>query len=89
MHLLNTTLYLAEAVAGALHRDRGPAAFSDVVRQLVDIHQPAMAERRHEVTTYVEERVGCILAKKLSAARPTDSALERAGQCRLSFLPEG
>ena len=57
LQLLNTTLDLAEAEAGALHMDRGPVDFSDVVRQLVDIYQPAMAEHHHEVTTDLEEHV--------------------------------
>src|SRR3984957_4157908 len=57
LQLLNTTLDLAEAEAGALHIDRGPVDFSDVVRQLVDIYQPAMAERHHEVTSDIEQRV--------------------------------
>jgi len=55
--LLNTTLDIAEAEAGALHLDRRPVDFSDVVRQLVDIYQPAMAERHHEVTSDLEEHV--------------------------------
>ena len=57
LQLLNTTLDLAEAEAGALHTDRRPVDLSDVVRQLVDIYQPAMAERCHEVTTDLEEHV--------------------------------
>jgi len=57
LQLLNTTLDLAEAEAGALHMDRSPVDFSDVVRQLVDIYQPAMAERHHDVTTDLEGRV--------------------------------
>ena len=57
LQLLNTTLDLAEAEAGALHIDRGPVDFSDVVRQLVDIYQPAMAEHHHRVTTDLEEHV--------------------------------
>jgi signal transduction histidine kinase len=57
LQLLNTTLDLAEAEAGALHIDRGPVDFSDVVKQLVDIYQPAMGERHHEVTTDLEEHV--------------------------------
>lgn len=57
LQLLNTTLDLAEAEAGALHMERGPVNFSDVVRQLVDIYQPAMAERHHDVTTHLEEHV--------------------------------
>src|ERR1700719_3884686 len=57
LQLLHTTLDLAEAEAGALHIDRGSVDFSDVVKQLVDIYQPAMAEHRHEVTTDLEEHV--------------------------------
>jgi signal transduction histidine kinase len=57
LQLLNTTLDLAEAEAGALHIERGPVDFSDVVRQLVDIYQPAMAERHHEVTSDLEGHV--------------------------------
>jgi signal transduction histidine kinase len=57
LQLLNTTLDLAEAEAGALHMERGPVDFSDVVRQLVDIYQPAMAEHNHDVTTDLEEHV--------------------------------
>jgi signal transduction histidine kinase len=57
LQLLNTTLDLAEAEAGALHLDRGPVDFSDVVRQLVDIYQPAMTERHHNVTADLEEHV--------------------------------
>ena len=57
LQLLNTTLDLAEAEAGALHMDRGPVDFSDVVRQLVDIYHPAMTERHQEVTSDLEEHV--------------------------------
>jgi len=57
LQLLNTTLDLAEAEAGALHMDRGPVDFSDVVRQLLDIYHPAMAERRHEMNRDLEEYV--------------------------------
>ena len=57
LQLLNTTLDLSEAEAGALHMNRCPVDFSDVVRQLVDIYQPAMAERHHEVTIDLEQHV--------------------------------
>ncbi len=57
LQLLNTTLDLAEAEAGALRIDRCPVDFSDVVRQLVDIYQPAMAEHYHDVTTELEKHV--------------------------------
>jgi signal transduction histidine kinase len=57
LQLLNTTLDLAEAEAGALHMDRGPVDFSDIVSQLIDIYHPAMAERHHEVTSDLEPHV--------------------------------
>ena len=57
LQLLNTTLDLAEAEAGALYMERGPVDLSDAVRQLVDIYQPAMAERHHEVTSDLEAHV--------------------------------
>ncbi len=57
LQLLNTTLDLAEAEAGALRLDRVPVDFSDIVRQLIEIYQPAMAERRHEVTNDIEKHV--------------------------------
>ena len=57
LQLLNTALDLAEAEAGALHMDCSPVDFSDVVRQLLDIYQPAMAERHHDLTIDLEEHV--------------------------------
>jgi signal transduction histidine kinase len=57
LQLLDTTLDLAEAEAGALHMTHKPVDFSDVVRQLVDIYHPAMAERHHQVTTDIEDHV--------------------------------
>ena len=57
LQLLNTTLDLAEAEAGALHMDRSPVDFSDIVSQLIDIYHPAMAERNHEVTSDLEPHV--------------------------------
>lgn len=54
LQLLNTTLDVAEAQAGALHMDRGAVDLSDVVRQLADLYQPAMAERHHEVSVDLE-----------------------------------
>jgi signal transduction histidine kinase len=57
LQLLNTTLDLAEAEAGALHMNRSPVNFSDVVRQMVGVYEPAMAERSHEVTIDLEDHV--------------------------------
>ena len=55
--LLNTTLDLAEAEAGALHLDRAPVDLSVVVPQLIDLYQPAIAERQHRIALEIEEHV--------------------------------
>lgn len=49
--LLNTTLDLAEAAAGALHLDRARVDLSALVGQLVDLYQPALIEHHHELKT--------------------------------------
>jgi signal transduction histidine kinase len=54
---LNTTLDLAEAEAGALKIDRQPIDLSEAVMQLVDLYQPAMAERQHQLTLDIAEHV--------------------------------
>lgn len=56
-HLLNTTLDLAEAEAGALRLEREAVDLSDVVRQLVDLYQPAIADRQHALNVELEPRV--------------------------------
>jgi signal transduction histidine kinase len=84
LHLLNTTLDLAEAEAGALHLNHGPVDFSDVVKQLVDVYQPAMAERHHEVTRDLEGHV--VVDADLSLLnRVVSNLLEN----ELTHLPEG
>jgi signal transduction histidine kinase len=45
--LLNMTLDVAEAQAGALRLERSPVDLSFVLKQLVDLYQPALAERQH------------------------------------------
>ncbi len=57
LHVLDTTLDVAEAQAGALRLDRSAVDLSDVVRQLVDLYHPAMDERHHEVSVDVEDHV--------------------------------
>jgi signal transduction histidine kinase len=84
LRLLNTSLDLAEAEAGALQMDRCPVDFSDVVRQLVDIYQPAMAERHHEVTIDLEEGV-IVDADVLLLNRAVSNLLEN----ELTHLPVG
>jgi signal transduction histidine kinase len=84
LQLLNTTLDLSEAEAGALHMNRCPVDFSDVVRQLVDIYQPAMAERHHEVTIDLEQHV-VVDADLPLLNRVVSNLLEN----ELTHLPEG
>ncbi len=84
LQLLNTTLDLAEAEAGALHMNRSPVDLSEVVRQLVDIYHPAMAERRHEVTIDLEEHV-VVDADLPLLNRVVSNLLEN----ELTHLPEG
>jgi signal transduction histidine kinase len=56
-HLLNTSLDLAEAEAGALHLNRERINFSALVCQQLDLYQPALATHNHELTTGLEEDV--------------------------------
>jgi signal transduction histidine kinase len=55
--LLNTTLDVAEARAGALPMERVAVDLSDVVDQLVHLYLPAMADRHHEVRTDLQDGV--------------------------------
>lgn len=55
--LLNTTLDLAEAEAGALQLDREPVDLSDVVSQLANLYLPAMNDRHHELSVALEPRL--------------------------------
>ena len=57
LNLLNTTLDLAEAEAGALHLDRSPIDLAEVIKQFIDLYQPAMHERHHELVADLESHV--------------------------------
>ncbi len=52
--MLNTTLDLAEADAGALPLQKEPIELAGLIQTLVDLYQPAMDERGHRVTTRLE-----------------------------------
>jgi signal transduction histidine kinase len=54
LNLLNTTLDLAEAEAGALRLDRNHIDLAGLIKQLIDLYQPAMCERHHELTEVLE-----------------------------------
>lgn len=82
--LLNTTLDVAEAQAGALHLDRAPVDLREVVTQLVNLYQPAMAERRHEVRTDFDGPV--VVEADLGLL---NRALSNLLENELVHLPEG
>ena len=56
-HMLNMTLDLAEAQAGALRLNRESVDFSNLVQQQIDLYQPALAARNHTLSSDLEERV--------------------------------
>jgi signal transduction histidine kinase len=57
LSLLDTTLDVAEAQAGALRLDRSAVDLSLVVRQMLDLYQPAMDEHHHELILDLEDNV--------------------------------
>jgi signal transduction histidine kinase len=52
--MLNTTLDLAEADAGALPLQKEPIELAGLIQPLVDLYQPAMDEQGHRVTTQLQ-----------------------------------
>ena len=52
--MLNTTLDLAEADAGALPLQKESIELAGLIQSLVDLYQPAMDERGHRVTTQLQ-----------------------------------
>lgn len=84
LQLLNTTLDLAEAQAGALRLDRSTVDLSDLVQQLADLYQPAMAEKHHEVAIDIEPGV-VVHADLALMTRVVGNLLEN----ELSHLPNG
>jgi signal transduction histidine kinase len=56
-HMLNTTLDLAEAEAGALHLHRESVDFSSLVQQQIDLYQPAFATHNHKLSCDLTDRV--------------------------------
>jgi signal transduction histidine kinase len=83
-HLLNTTLDLAEADAGALRLNREPLNMTEVVRQQMDLYQPALAAHHHTVLTDIED--GVFVDADLSLIHRVMSNLF---DNELSHLPEG
>lgn len=55
--LLNTTLDLAEADAGALQLRKEPIDLAELARQMFDLYQPSMAEHRHEMVLQLKSVV--------------------------------
>lgn len=83
-NMLNTTLDVAEAQAGALRLNRKAMDLSAVVRQLVDLYQPALAERHHDVRSELEEGVA-VAADEGLLHRVVCNLLEN----ELAHLPPG
>ena len=52
--LLNTTLDLAEANAGALQLRKEPVDLAELVQQMTDLYQPSMSDRGHQVLLEVQ-----------------------------------
>ncbi len=82
--LLNTTLDVAEAKAGALPMKRVAADLPAVVTQLLQLYLPAMADRRHEVRTDLQS--GVIVEADLGLINRTLSNLM---ENELVHLPPG
>ncbi len=57
LRMLNTTLDLAEAQAGALPLQKQTLNLSDVIQQLVDLYQPAMAEHNQELGLDLQSQI--------------------------------
>jgi len=84
LSLLNTTLDLAEAEAGALRLDRGPVELAGIIRKFLDLYQPAMDERHHEVVADLEAHM--VVNVDLSLlSRMVSNLLEN----ELAHLPPG
>lgn len=84
LNLLNTTLDLAEAEAGALRLDRSNIDLSTVIQQLVDLYKPAMLDRQYELTTDLEAQVA-VSADLSLLTRVVSNLLEN----ELTHLPLG
>jgi signal transduction histidine kinase len=56
-HFLNTSLDLAEAEAGALRLNRERLNLSALVRQQLDLYQPALATHNHALSADLEDHV--------------------------------
>ena len=82
--LLNTTLDLAEAEAGALRLSRERVDFSRTLRQIIDLYEPAFADRRHHL--HLDLQHGVIIdADRALLDRTLSNLLEN----ELSQLPPG
>jgi signal transduction histidine kinase len=83
-HLLNTTLDLAEAEAGALNLSRERVDFSRTLQQIVDLYEPAFADRRHQLDLDLQHGV-IIDADRALLNRTLSNLLEN----ELNHLPPG
>jgi len=84
LSLLDTTLDVAEAQAGALRLDRSAVDLSLVVRQMLDLYRPAMDEHHHELVLDLEDRVIVDVDWAL-----LDRALSNLIENEIAHLPPG
>jgi signal transduction histidine kinase len=82
--LLNTTLDLAEAEAGALNLSRERVDFSRTLRQIVELYEPALADRRHQLELDLQQGV-IVDADRALLNRTLSNLLEN----ELNHLPPG
>ena len=81
--MLNTTLDLAEANAGALQLRREPVDLRELVEQLVELYRPSLAERKHILHTDLEPAT--IAADPALVGRAISNLLDN----ELAHLPPG
>jgi signal transduction histidine kinase len=82
--LLNTTLDVAEAKAGALPLHRVPVDLSEVVTQLVHLYHPAIVDKQHTLETNLQP--GVMVDADLS---PINRTLSNLLDNELVHLPPG
>jgi signal transduction histidine kinase len=89
LNVLDTTLDVAEAQAGALPLERHRINISGITRQLVDLYQPALDERQHELKIEFDDNIlvdgdGSLLHRVLSNLIENEIAHLPAG-CQITM----
>jgi signal transduction histidine kinase len=85
LNLLNTSLDVAEAQAGALSLNVSSVDLSSVLRQLVDLYQPVMSEHHHKLSMVTTGDRVLVDADELLLYRVLSNLLDN----ELAHLPDG